>query len=103
MTETIATLMSVALALTIMTNIIVQAIKGLTYDKVPTNLLAFITAFVVTGAAFFIWVSVAAITVKAYMIVATIGMAFAVAMAAMFGFDKLRELVDQWLNIKQSK
>lgn len=102
-TTIVTTLMSVALGLTILTNIVVQVLKGITYDKIPTNLLAFIVAFIVTGCAFYVWVSVEGITVAGWMIVGTIGLAFAVALAAMFGFDKLKELVNQWTGIQAIK
>lgn len=102
-TTIVTTLMSVALGLTILTNIVVQVIKGITYDKIPTNLLAFIVAFIVTGCAFYVWISVEGITVASWMIVGTIGLAFAVALAAMFGFDKLKELINQWTGIQAIK
>ena len=102
-TTIVTTLMSVALGLTILTNIVVQVIKGITYDKIPTNLLAFIVAFIVTGCAFYVWISVEGIKVASWMIVGTIGLAFAVALAAMFGFDKLKELVSQWTGIQALK
>lgn len=102
-TTIVATLMSVALGLTVLTNIVVQVLKGITYDKIPTNLLAFIVAFIVTGCAFYVWVSVEGITVAGWMIVGAIGLAFAVALAAMFGFDKLKELVNQWTGIQAIK
>ena len=102
-TTIVTTLMSIALGLTILTNIVVQVIKGITYDKIPTNLLAFIVAFIVTGCAFYVWVSVEGIKIVAWMIVGTIGLAFAVALAAMFGFDKLKELVSQWTGIQATK
>lgn len=99
-TTIITTLMSVALGLTILTNIVVQVIKGITYDKIPTNLLAFIVAFIVTGCAFYVWISLECIKLAGWMIVGAIGIAFAVALAAMFGFDKLKELVGQWTGIQ---
>ena len=102
-TTIVTTLMSIALGLTILTNIVVQVIKGITYDKIPTNLLAFIVAFIVTGCAFYVWISVEGIAVASWMIVGTIGLAFAVALAAMFGFDKLKELVNQWTGIQAIK
>lgn len=102
-TTIVTTLMSIALGLTLLTNIVVQVIKGITYDKIPTNLLAFIVAFIVTGCAFYVWISVEKITIAGWMIVGAIGLAFAVALAAMFGFDKLKELVNQWTGIKELK
>lgn len=102
-TTLVTSLMSVALGLTILTNIVVQVIKGITYDKIPTNLLAFIVAFIVTGCAFYVWVSMEGIKIAGWMIVGVIGLAFAVALAAMFGFDKLKELVSQWTGIQAIK
>ena len=102
-TTIVTTLMSIALGLTLLTNIVVQVIKGITYDKIPTNLLAFIVAFLVTGCAFYVWISVEKITIAGWMIVGAIGLAFAVALAAMFGFDKLKELVNQWTGIREPK
>ena len=43
-------LLTAVLGLTLMTNVIVQVLKGLLYDHIPTNLLAFLTAAVVTAA-----------------------------------------------------
>lgn len=100
MTTLVSLFLSVVLGLTILTNIIVQVIKGITYDKIPTNLLAFIVAFVVTGCSFYVWVSMKNIAVFPWMFFAAIGVAFGVALSAMFGFDKLKELVNQWYNIK---
>lgn len=101
-TTLVSLLLSVVLGLTILTNIIVQVIKGITYDKLPTNLLAFIVAFIVTGCSFYVWVSMENITVFPWMLVAVIGVAFGVALSAMFGFDKLKELMNQWNCIKAS-
>lgn len=42
-------LLTAVLGLTLMTNVIVQVLKGLLYDRIPTNLLAFLTAAVVTA------------------------------------------------------
>lgn len=102
-TNIVTMLMSAVLGMTILTNIIVQVIKGITFDKIPTNLLAFIVSFIVTGCTFYIWVSTERIHVVGWMIVGTVGIAFAVALAAMFGFDKLKELLAQWTTINTLK
>lgn len=99
----VSVLLSICLGLMLVTNIIVQVLKGLTYDKIPTNLLAVIVSFIVTTAAAYIYVSINGIVVAGWMIVALIGLAFAVAFAAMFGFDKLKELIEQWTLIKKNK
>ena len=92
-------LMAVVLALTIITNIIVQVLKGLC-SKLPNNILAFIVALVVTGAAFYVYVCVEGVTVAPWMLVGLLGIAFAVALAAMFGFDKFKEALQQWDELK---
>lgn len=102
-TTMITTFLSIALGLTILTNIIVQVIKGITYDKIPTNLLAFIVSFIVTGCAFYVWISIEHVQIAGWMVVGVIGLAFAVALSAMFGFDKLKELVSQRTGIQARK
>ena len=55
-TTYIPVLLALVLALTLVTNIIVQVLKGLLYDWIPTNLLAFLVAVVVTvGTGFGVW------------------------------------------------
>ena len=74
-----------------LTNIIVEVLKKFTYDKIPTNILAVIVAIVLTLVAFFALMSWAALLVKWYYVAAAIVVAFLVAYAAMFGYDKLKE------------
>lgn len=49
----IPVLLSVIGALVVVTNIIVQVLKNLTWDKLPTNILAVIVSMVLTLVAFF--------------------------------------------------
>ena len=49
----ISAILFAALILTVTTNIIVQVLKKLTWEKIPTNILAFIVAMAVTLLAFF--------------------------------------------------
>lgn len=81
--------------LVVLTNIVVQVLKKLTWDKLPTNILAVIIAMVLTLAAFFAYCQIKCITVTWYMVVAAIVLGFLVAYAAMFGFDKLKEALAQ--------
>ena len=74
-----------------LTNIIVEVLKKFTYDKIPTNILAVIVAIVLTLVAFYALMSWAALLVKWYYVAAAIVVAFLVAYAAMFGYDKLKE------------
>lgn len=49
----IPVLLSIIGALVVVTNIIVQVLKNLTWDKLPTNILAVIVSMVLTLVAFF--------------------------------------------------
>ena len=88
---------------TLVTNIIVQVLKSLLYDMLPTNLLAFLVAAVVTvGAGFGLW-SYYRFAITGWMIVALIALIFLVAFSAMFGYDKLVQLMEQAGWIKAQK
>lgn len=89
-------LLSLVLILTIATNIVVQVIKGLVPKSFPTNLLCTLVAFLVTFAAAFVYSNHEGITFEPWQWVGCIGLAFAVSFAAMYGFDKLKEMCEQW-------
>ena len=82
-------------ALTVVTNIIVEVLKRATWEKMPTNLLAIIVAMVLTLVAFFGYMAYLGIAVMWYYVAAAVVVGFAVAYAAMFGFDKLKEAIQQ--------
>jgi len=90
-----ALVLPVVLVLMVVTNIIVEVLKKLTWGKLPTNLLAFAVAMVVTLLAFFAACQIMGVAVTWYMVVAAVVVGFMVAYAAMFGFDKLREVILQ--------
>ena len=95
LTNYLPMLLALVLALTLVTNIIVQVLKSLLYDMLPTNLLAFLVAAVVTvGAGFGLW-SYYRFAITGWMIVALIALIFLVAFSAMFGYDKLVQLMEQ--------
>lgn len=96
-----ALLLPLVLVLMVVTNIIVEVLKKLTWDKVPTNLLAFIVAMAVTLLAFFAVCQITGMAVTWYMVVAAIVLGVFVAYAAMFGFDKLRQMLEQLDGIKK--
>ncbi len=89
----IATLMTFVGFATVLTNIIVQVVKKATWDKVPTNLVAMLVAVLLTMAAFFAYAQVQSIKITWYLIVAALVVGFMVAYAAMFGYDKLKEIL----------
>ena len=78
-----------------LTNVIVEVAKKATWDKLPTNILALIVAVALTLAAGFAYCQIEAITITSwYVIIALIVAGFMVAYAAMFGFDKLKEIMN---------
>ena len=91
----ISTLLIVVAVATVLVNIVVEVLKKITWDLIPTNLLAFIVAETITLLAFFAICQVRGIPVVWYMVAAAVVLGLIVAYAAMFGFDKLRELIEQ--------
>ena len=91
----IPVLLSIIGALVVVTNIIVQVLKNLTWDKLPTNILAVIVSMVLTLVAFFAYCQICSIAVEWYMVVAAVVVGFLTSYAAMFGLDKLKESITQ--------
>lgn len=87
----IVTLLGVLVALT---NIVVEVAKKATWDKLPTNILALIVAEALTMASGVAYCQIKAISLTWYIIAALIVAGFMVAYAAMFGFDKLKEIMN---------
>ena len=85
------TLLGVLVALT---NIIVEVLKKVTYDKLPTNVVAVLVAIVLTILAGLALFQIKGIAVTWYLILALVVLGFMVAYAAMFGFDKLKEIMN---------
>ena len=93
-----ATLLTVIAVLVALPNVVVEVLKKLTWNKIPTDLLAIIVAVALTMLAFFAWASYAGITVLWYYIAAAIVVGLMVSYAAMFGFDKLKEILTKCKN-----
>ena len=91
-------ILSIVGALVVVTNIIVQVLKKLTWDKLPTNILAIIVAMLLTLVVFFAYCQIKSVAVVWYLVAAAIVLGFFVAYAAMFGFDKLKEAIMQLQN-----
>ena len=81
--------------LVVLTNIITQVLKKVTWEKLPTNILVVIISMALTLAAFFAYCQIKALTVVWYMVVAAVVLGFMVAYAAMFGYDKLMEALEK--------
>lgn len=78
-----------------LTNIIVQVAKKATWDKLPTNVVALAVAEALTIAAGIAYCQIKAVAMTWYIVAALIVAGFMVAYAAMFGYDKLMEIM-QW-------
>ena len=89
----LAALMTIIGAITVLTNIIVQVVKHITWDKLPTNFLALAVAEVLTLAAGGAYAQIHTIPITWYLVIGAVVVGFMSAYAAMFGFDKLREAV----------
>ncbi len=85
----------------VVTNIIVEVLKKLTWEKLPTNILAFAVAMAVTLLAFLAVCQIMGIAVVWYMVVGAIILGVFVAYAVMFGFDKFRQTIEQINSIKK--
>ena len=97
-----ALVLPVVLVLMVVTNIIVEVLKKLTWGKLQTNILAFTVAMIVTLLAFFAACQIMGVAVTWYMVVGAIVLGVFVAYAAMFGFDKLRQTLEQLEGIKKN-
>ena len=102
-TAVISIILPLVLVLMIVTNIIVEVLKGLTWGKLPTNILAFAVAMAVTLLAFLAACQIMGVPVTWYMVAGAVVLGVFVAYAAMFGFDKLRQTMEQLEQIKTLK
>lgn len=82
-----------------LTNVIVQVLKKATWDKLPTNVLALVIAMLLCLVAGIAYCQVKAISITWYLVAALIVLGFLVAYAAMFGFDKLQEIM-KWKKVE---
>lgn len=96
----ISVLISVIGALVVLTNLITEVFKKLLSDQFPTNITATTIAMILTLASFFAYTSYKNISVEWYYVAAAVIIGFMVAYAAMFGFDKLKQLIEQ-IKIKE--
>jgi hypothetical protein len=96
----IEALLVMILFLVAVVNIIVEVLKKVTWDKIPTSLLAMIVSLAVTLVAFVAYCQILSIVIYWYYFVAAVALGFMVAYAAMFGFDKLKEILQVFDKIK---
>lgn len=91
----LSTILTIVGILVVLTNIVVQVLKKVTWGKLPTNILAITVSMVLTLVTFFAYCQIKAIAVVWYMVAAAVVLGFLVSYAAMFGFDKLKEALTQ--------
>ena len=89
----IAEILSVVGALMIIVNLITEIAKKLGLKK--TNLFVVILSEVLTLICFFAYVDVESISIEWYFVVGAVFVGLAVAYAAMFGYDKLKQAILQ--------
>ena len=97
--DKITLLIPIVFGLMLLVNIFTEVLKKVLWDKVPTNLLAFVLSLIITIVALFIYLEIVGIVFVWWMIPIAIAIAFFVAYSAMFGFDKWKQMFDQWKQI----
>ena len=95
----IAEILSVVGALMIIVNLITEIAKRLGLKK--TNLFVAILSEVLTLVCFFAYVDIKQFNIEWYFIVGAVFVGLAVAYAAMFGYDKLKQAILQIKVIKE--
>ena len=96
----ISVILPLVLMLMVVTNIIVEVLKKLTWERLPTNILVFVVAMAVTLLAFLAACQIMGVRILWYMVAGAVVLGVFVAYAAMFGFDKLRQTMEQLEQIK---
>ena len=99
----ISLILVLVLVLMVVTNIVTEVLKGLVWQKLPTNILAFLVAMTVTLLAFFAVCQIMGIRVVWYMIVGAVVLGIFVAYAAMYGFDKFKQPIEQIKTVKLNR
>lgn len=93
--EFISIILTIVFGLMVVTNIITEVVKKLTWDKIPTNLLVVIVAEVLTLASGAAYAEICDVTIVWYYVAAAVIVGVFVSYAAMFGFDKFKQLAEQ--------
>lgn len=87
----LAVLLPIIAVLTVITNILVEVLKTVTYKIIPTQFLAVAIAEGLTMTVYFAYIMTHVIQVYWFYHVAAVVVGMMVAYAAMFGFDTLKE------------
>ena len=99
----ISMILTIIFGLTVVTNILTEVIKKITWDKIPTNLVVVVIAETLTIAVGAAYAQINGINVLWYHAVGVVVVGVFVAYAAMFGFDKLKQALEQIITIKSEK
>lgn len=94
--------MAIMLFLVTATTMIVEVVKRL-LPRIPTDLVVFIVAITLTVLALYIAAAVMEIAVPWYCVVGAVTMGFAVAYAAMFGWEKFTALWGRLKDLLKAK
>ncbi|WP_458397455.1 hypothetical protein [Anaerotignum sp.] len=90
----LAVLLPIIAALTVITNILVEVLKTVTYKKIPTQFLAVIIAQVLTFTVYSAYITINMLPAVWYFHIAAFVVGMMVAYAAMFGFDTLKNALE---------
>lgn len=85
--------------LVVLTNVVTEVVKKI-FTSVPSNILALAVAMILALVALFAFCQLMEVAVTWYLVVAAVVVGFLTAYAAMFGYDKLRQLLEQFTQTK---
>ena len=93
-----------AVLIAFLTDIIVQCLKKVIYDKNPTttltsNMLVLLVSLVVTAAMYCICVGIGSIVFVWWHVFLVVLLGFVAAFIGMFGYDKFMQTVEQYKNM----
>lgn len=95
----IAILISIIGALTLVTNIITEVLKSI-FKKLPPQITATVISIAGSVISFAAYASIINADTTWWMWVAAVVVGFFVSYAAQFGFDKLKEVINNYIKIK---
>ena len=95
MMDYVNTILTTVFSLMIATNIVTEVLKKITWNKLPTNVLVVLVAEILTLAAGAAYAQMYNVTIVWYYVIGAIVMGIFVAYAAMFGFDKFKQALEQ--------
>ena len=97
----VSAVLAIVLVLMVITNIITEVLKK-NCPKLPPNIVATVVAMLLTMVALLAVCQIKAVAITWYMVAAAIVLGFFVAFAAMFGFDKFKQTLEQITRLGKS-